>query len=310
MKLTKRKINLSNSNSREIEKPQKKKSVGSRLITALLILVFVMGLAILLYPTVSNLWNSRVQSHAIVNYQTAVAQLSQQDYSEVFAEADKYNAALCDIDYPLMYHDSLREREDILPYEDILSVNDSGIIGYITIESVGVKLPFYHGTSDGVLNTAVGHLEGTSLPVGGESTHSVLSAHRGLPSAVLFSDLDKLQEGDRFTLSVLDRTLVYEVFDISVVEPDEVDSIYISEGEDLCTLLTCTPYGINTHRLLVTGRRIEQELPANAYFDNAERQTIDRQTLVSVIAAVLSIVLLLVFTLRPSKKSRKGKSHE
>lgn len=219
--------------------------------TALLCLVFLMGLSLLLYPVVSNAWNRRHQTHAIVDYDRALRELEPADYAALFARAEAYNRALLTLRFPFTEYDAVEG------YEEALNVVGNGIMGYITIPKLQTELPIYHGTSDGVLSGAVGHLEGSSLPVGGESTHCVLSAHSGLPSAKLFTDLDALAEGDVFVLSVLDRELMYEVDQILVVEPERVEALYVQAGEDYCTLVTCTPYGVNSHRLLVRGHRVE-----------------------------------------------------
>ena len=271
------------------------------LSTVLLVLVFLIGLSVLLYPTISDYWNAQVQSRAIVDYESALANLTQEDYSGYFAEADAYNAALREIAFPLMYYDSLDEREDLKKYEEILNINGNGIIGYIAIDRIGVELPIYHGTSDAVLNVAVGHIEGTSIPVGGESTHAVLSAHRGLPSARLFTDLDELQIGDTFRITVLDRVLTYEVDQILIVKPNEVDSLYVVEGEDLCTLVTCTPYGINTHRLLVRGHRVETVEEKPAIYVPADAYLID-SLIVTPIVAIPMLLVLLIFLLVKYRK--------
>ena len=215
------------------EKHQKKRNKS----TIILILVFLVGLGVLLYPGFSNWWNSRVQSRAIVDYEAALAQLTPQDYTAEFEKADAYNSALRALAAPLS------DYAQAPGYADALNVSGSGMMGYITIPRISVKLPIYHGTSDAVLAGAAGHLEGTSLPVGGESTHAVISAHRGLPSAKLFTNLDALKEGDTFTIKILDRTLTYQVDQIRIVEPDDLSELSVVEGQDYVTLLTCTPYG-------------------------------------------------------------------
>lgn len=262
----------------------------------LLVLVFLIGLCVLLYPTVSDYWNSRVQSRAIVDYESALLGLTQEDYSQFFAEADAYNAALRTVEYPLMYHDTLDTVEGIKLYEDILNIKGNGIMGYISIDAIGVELPIYHGTEPAVLNVAAGHLEGTSLPVGGESTHSALSAHRGLPTAKLFTDLDDLVVGDSFRITVLDRVLTYEIDQILIVEPNEVDSLYVEEGQDYCTLVTCTPYGINTHRLLVRGHRVENAVEKPIVYVPADATLID-SLIVTPIVAIPMLLALLVYLL-------------
>ncbi|MBR4289560.1 MAG: class C sortase [Oscillospiraceae bacterium] len=222
--------------------------------TIFLILCFLVGLSLMLYPTVSNWWNSLHASAAIVEYAAAQKKLSDEDYDALFSAAESYNQSIAGIDFPFMYYDQ------VPGYEEALNLDGSGIMGYITIETIRVELPIHHGTSEGVLQKAVGHLQGSSLPTGGAGNHCVLSAHRGLPSAKLFTDLDRIKEGDRFTLSVLNRELVYEVDQILVVEPQDVEALYRVDGEDYCTLVTCTPYGVNSHRLLVRGKRVEEEM--------------------------------------------------
>ena len=218
-----------------------------------MLLCFLIGLSLLLYPSVSNWWNSLHASSVIVEYNAAQEELSAEDYEALFAAAEDYNRNISEIDFPLMYCDQ------VAGYEQVLNLDGSGVMGYIHIPKIKVKLPILHGTSEGVLQKAIGHLQGTSLPTGGAGNHCVLSAHRGLPSARLFTDLDQIKTGDDFTLTVLNRELHYEVDQILTVEPHEVEALYPVEGEDYCTLVTCTPYGVNSHRLLVRGRRILQE---------------------------------------------------
>lgn len=279
------------------------------LTTLLLIAIFIAGLCILLYPSVSDYWNSMVQSKAIVDYEAALSNLTQKDYTDAFEAAYAYNAALREVDFPLMYFDKLDEREDLQKYEDILNINGNGIMGYISIPKIKVELPIYHGTSASVLNVAAGHLEGTSLPVGGESTHCVLSAHRGLPSAKLFTDLDEMAIGDVFTITVLDQVLTYEVDQIKIVEPNEVDDLYVVEGEDYCTLVTCTPYGINTHRLLVRGTRIETVEEKPTIYVPSDGFLIDELIIAPVLAVPMLMVLLVFLMVRYRKKSgeKEGK---
>ncbi len=231
---------------------KRKKKKGSRVTTLLLVLLFFLGVAIIAYPTASDWWNSFHQSQAIASYATIVETSDNEEMDAMLEAAREYNEALAEgeTEYSL---DGARKKV----YDSLLNLSGTGVIGYIQINSIGVNLPIYHGTEDTVLQTAIGHLEWTSLPVGGESTHAALSGHRGLPRARLFTDLDKLQEGDTFTITVLSRMLTYEVDQIRIVYPYEMEDLAIEPGKDLCTLVTCTPYGVNTHRLLVRGRRIE-----------------------------------------------------
>ncbi len=220
--------------------------------TILISFVFLIGLSLLLYPTASNWWNSLHASSVIVDYEAVSQRLTDTDYEALFAQAEEYNRSIGEIDFPLMYYDQ------VPGYEQMLCLDNSGVMGYITIPKIRVKLPILHGTSEGVLQKAIGHLEGSSLPTGGEGNHCVLSAHRGLPSARLFTDLDQMKTGDRFTLTVLNREMVYEIDQILTVEPQQVEALYPIAGEDYCTLVTCTPYGVNSHRLLVRGSRVEE----------------------------------------------------
>lgn len=219
--------------------------------TIVLIFVFLVGLSVVLYPAVSDYVNSIHQSRAIISYDESVDKINKRDYSEQISAVHRYNTEL------FATPAALYEPELLQGYEELLDITGTGIMGYIKINTLNLELPIYHGTSEEVLQIAVGHLQGTSLPAGGESTHCVLSAHRGLPTARLFTDLDRLKKGDIFTLKIYDETLTYQVDQIETVLPHDTTNIEIIEGEDLCTLLTCTPYGVNTERLLVRGRRIE-----------------------------------------------------
>lgn len=263
----------------------------------LLVLMLLIGVCVLLYPALSQYWNSKTQTRAVDNYQDILASLEKEDYTAYFEEAESYNAALAELDDPLLQYDRLNG------YDEILDISGTGVMGYITIAKLGVELPLYHGTSSAVLNIACGHLEGTSLPVGGESTHCVLSAHRGLPHAKLFTDLDKMELGDTFTITILDRTVTYQVDQIKVVNPDRVDDVQIIEGEDHCTLLTCTPYGINSHRLLVRGTRIENAVPVLYVTSNAYK--IDSLVATPVVAAPMLLVLLIVLMVKYRDKGSK-----
>ncbi|MCD8022279.1 MAG: class C sortase [Lachnospiraceae bacterium] len=234
---------------RKSENTKQKADVG----TAVLMVIFFVGLSVLLYPSVSNWWNERVQTRAISTYDEAVANLSGIDYSAYFEAAETYNEAL----QALGSAAALANPKLLDGYEETLDITGTGIMGYVTIEKINVELPIYHGTDESVLQVGAGHLEGSSLPVGGAGTHSVISAHRGLPSALLFTNLDQMEIGDTFTITVLDQVFTYEVDQITIVLPDETENLYIEEGKDYCTLMTCTPYGVNTHRLLVRGIRIE-----------------------------------------------------
>lgn len=259
--------------------------------TIVLFSVFMIGLSLLLYPSLSDFWNSIHQTYAIVDYDAALEKFTPEDYTSYFEAADAYNKSLKAMEEPLRNYDKAKG------YEDVLNVRGNGIMGYIKIPRINVELPIYHGTSESVLAKAVGHLQGSSLPVGGKGTHCVLSAHRGLPSARLFTDLDQMQEGDTFSLNVLNRQLTYEVYQILVVEPDGISALAAEENADYCTLITCTPYGINSHRLLVQGKRIEesaevQEVRKEREADSEARKLQMKRIL--VISAIIGTGLFFV----------------
>ena len=268
-------------------------------ITLLLFLILLAGLSLLLYPSVSNYWNSLHQTRAIATYAEEVANLNQDQYDEIWAAAESYNASLTDRVNAYQLSDAQKEE-----YQQLLNVSGLGVMGYIEIPSIDCSLPIYHGTEESVLQIAVGHLEWSSLPVGGESTHCVLSGHRGLPSAKLFTNLDKLREGDTFLLRVLDETLTYEVDQILIVEPQDTAALEIVEGQDYCTLVTCTPYGINTHRLLVRGHRIDNIEEAKTVRVTADAIQIE-PLLVAPVVAIPILLLLLILLLLPKQPRKK-----
>ncbi len=270
-----------------------------RYITSiLLVLMFFVGLSVLLYPTIADYVNSKVQSRAIADYEYAMQRLTTEDYSALFEAAEEYNEKIKKISYPFMNY------EQVEGYRDALNVDGSGIIGYVDIEKIRVELPIYHSTDDAVLGKAAGHLQGSCLPIGGESTHSVISAHRGLPSAKLFTNLDQLEVGDVFTITVLNRILTYEVDQILIVEPHQVDELYVKDGEDYCTLVTCTPYGINTHRLLVRGTRIETVGQKPKIFVKNEGYMIDPIIVAPAVAVPMLLVLFILLMIKYSKKKK------
>lgn len=266
-------------------------------IGILLVLMLFIGICGLLYPSVSQYWNSRTQTRAVENYREILESLKPEDYEAFFQEAQEYNNKLKALNVPLSDYRQLEG------YKDILNISGTGIMGYISIPKIGVEIPVYHGVSAEVLNIACGHIEGTSFPVGGEGTHSVLSAHRGLPHAKLFTDLDKMEVGDTFQLTVLNRTFTYQVDQIKIVKPDEVNDIQIVSGEDFCTLLTCTPYGINSHRLLVRGTRIENAPPMIHVTSNAYQ--IDSLVATPAVAAPILLILLIFLMIKYRKKGSK-----
>lgn len=212
--------------------------------------VFLLGIVIMSYPALANTWNQSTQSRAIVSYTGALSAFTEEDYSAYFEAAEAYNNALLRLEKPFLYS------SQIPGYNELLNIGGRGIMGYVTVEKIGVELPLYHGTSDAVLAVAAGHVEGSSLPTGGEGTHCVICAHSGLSGASLFTDLDRLEPGDTFSLTILDRVLTYQVDQIQTVEPRDTGSLTVIPGEDHCTLMTCTPYAVNSHRLLVRGTRV------------------------------------------------------
>ena len=264
--------------------------------TYLLILILLAGLSLLLYPTVSEYWNSFHSSRAIAGYSEIVSSLDQNNYDQLWQDAYDFNSSITQRDNVYLLSD-----EDKQQYWQALNLSGNGIMGYVEIPEINSTLPIYHGTDKAVLQIAVGHLEWTSLPVGGEGTHCVLSGHRGLPSAKLFSDLDKVAEGDTFILRVLNEVLTYEVDQILIVEPNVTENIQIVEGQDYCTLVTCTPYGINTHRLLVRGHRIENAPEARIVRVTANASPIEPFLVAAVIAIPLVLILMIPLML-PRKR--------
>ena len=220
--------------------------------------VFLLGIVIMSYPALANTWNQSTQSRAIVSYTGALSAFTEEDYSAYFEAAEAYNNALLRLEKPFLYS------SQIPGYDELLNIGGRGIMGYVTVEKIGVELPIYHGTSQAVLSAAAGHVQGSSLPTGGSGTHCVICAHSGLPGASLFTGLDRLELGDTFTLTVLSRVLRYQVDQIRIVEPRDTGELTVIPGEDHCTLMTCTPYGINSHRLLVRGTRVSEDAKTKA----------------------------------------------
>lgn len=278
------------------------KKKKNNITTVLLVVLLLAGLSLLLYPTVSDYWNSFRQSKAISNYAEKVAALDEDEYNRILSAAQSYNNKLAK-------GDQKTSVDNKTEYEELLNVSGLGIMGYIEIPQISCSLPIYHGTEDSVLQIAIGHIEWSSLPVGGKDTHCVLSGHRGLPSAKLFSNLDELQTGDIFMLRVLDEVLTYEVDQIRIVEPQETEDLYVVSGEDYCTLVTCTPYGINTHRLLVRGHRIENVEESVNIRITADATQIEPM-LVAPFAAIPLLLVLVIFLVIPKKKSERGEEIE
>jgi len=266
--------------------------------TVFLVLLLLAGVSLLLYPSLSDYWNSMHQTRAIASYAETVSQLDTAQYDEMWKAAQDYNRSLAQRETAFALTD-----EQKAAYESLLDVSGLGVMGYIEIPGIDCSLPIYHGTEESVLQVAVGHLEWSNLPVGGEGTHCVLSGHRGLPSAKLFTNLDKLAVGDTFLLRVLDEVLTYEVDQILIVEPEQVDALGIVPGEDYCTLVTCTPYGINTHRLLVRGHRVENTPEAARMHVTADATQFD-PLLVAPVLAIPVLLLLLIILLLPKRQSK------
>lgn len=279
----------------------KKKTNKLSLFTTIFfsIMLFV-GISVMLYPIVSDWWNSKVQSRAVANYEVAVANMDTDRIDRLIEKANEYNEKLAKLDSPFTNYGK------ISGYDTALNISGTGIMGYISLPNIQVELPIYHGTSEEVLNVAAGHLEGSSLPVGGASTHAVISAHRGLPSARLFTDLDRIEKNDVFTINILDRIYTYEVEEILIVEPHEIDTLSIVPNSDYITLMTCTPYGVNSHRLLIRSHRIET-VYAKEYRVVAEMVKIDPMLVIPFICAPLFLILICfwVFGGKHRKKSAR-----
>lgn len=281
----------------------KENSAMKKLSTVLLIATFVAGLSLLLYPTVSNYWNTLHASRAVATYVDAVQNMGEDKRREMLQKAIDYNKSLTSDNQRLTISSARRQE-----YESILDVDGNGMIGYIEIPNINITLPVYHGTNDDVLQIAVGHLDWTSLPVGGTSTHCVLSGHRGLPSAKLFTNLDQVKEGDTFVIRVLDEVLTYEIDQIRIVEPAAVDDLMIENGKDYCTLVTCTPYGVNSHRLLVRGHRVENE--SESIRVTSEAIQIEPLIVAPAIAIPTLIIIFVLLIASSNKKKKKQKSQK
>ena len=265
--------------------------------TILLILILLIGLSLMLYPSFADWWNSFHSSRAIASYEEQVANIDDAQYEELWDAARDYNQSLLHRPNDFLLSD---EQQEI--YKSLLDFGGNGIMGYIEIPMIDVMLPIYHGTKESVLQIAVGHLDWTSLPVGGAGSHCVLSGHRGLPSARLFTDLDKLKVGDVFMLHVLNEILTYEIDQILIVEPQDTDPLLIEPGKDLCTMITCTPYGINSHRMLVRGHRIESQEEPKDIRITADAVRIEPLMVAPIVAVPILLVLLIILLLPKQKK--------
>lgn len=276
---------------------KKKINKSSLFATIFFTLMLFVGISVMLYPIISDWWNSKVQSRAVANYEVAVAKMDTDRTDKLIAKANEYNEKIARLQSPFVDYST------ISGYETALNVSGTGIMGYISIPVIQVELPIYHGTSEEVLNIAAGHLEGSSLPVGGANTHAVISAHRGLPSARLFTDLDRIEKGDVFTINILDRIYTYEVEEILIVEPHEMNTLSIIPNADYVTLMTCTPYGINTHRLLIRSHRIET-VYKKEYRVVAEMVKIDPMLVIPFICAPFVLILVCVWVFGGKRKTQ------
>jgi len=270
------------------------------IVNVLLVLMALAGLGLMLYPTVSDLWNRDRQTRSIVSYVEATGELSQDQIDDMFDQATAYNRGLRKTDIQWELSD-----QQVAAYDELLRVDESGVMGCMSIPKIDLTLPIYRGTEEEAMKVAATHLAGTSLPIGGEGTHTCITGHRGLPSAMLFTNLDKLKEGDTWTITVLGRTVTYEADQIRIVEPTDLDTLFIDTHADLCTLITCTPYGVNTHRLLVRGHRIQNAPEELAVYAEAVR--VDARYVALAIAVPVLVVMFLVAVLRPvSPRDAKG----
>ncbi len=282
---------------------KKRNKAVSTIITLVLAVFILVGLGIMLYPTFSDWWNSLHASQSISEYVLAVENIDDTELQEMLAKAREYNTRMRS---GLVYDMS---DEEYAEYESLLDISGTGIMGYISIPTINVNLPIYHGTSEEVLQVAAGHLAASSLPVGGEGTHSIISGHRGLPSAKLFTDLDKLVVGDTFVISILNEKLTYRVDQIKIVLPEDTSELQIESGKDYCTLVTCTPYGINTHRMLVRGHRIENEEEELVVFITADASRIPN-TVVTIFILIPTIVLMTIAYFIITALKRKSISND
>lgn len=278
-----------------------KKFMKKHWSTVLLVMMFTVGLSLLLYPTVSDWFNSLEARRLMGDYTQSVAEISNEEYEELLQKAKEYNAELVNKANPF----NLSEEEEA-EYESMLHLSSSDVMGVVKIPSIRVNLPIYHGVEESTIQNAIGHIPGSSLPIGGESTHTIISGHRGLPSAKLFTDLDQLEVGDYFMFQVLDDTYTYQVDQIKIVEPNDFTYLQIEEGKDLATLQTCTPYGINTHRLLVRGHRVDN-LPDDFVNARSEAVLLNRNVVAIFIGIVIFAVLGMVLLIKNVVKKRVGR---
>lgn len=280
---------------------------NNKIVTIITYIIFFLGISLILYPPLSNLWNSYRQSQAVSEYNEISNNMGLEECEKMFSVAEEYNKSLKSLQFPFSDFDKIKD------YDKILNVNGRGMMGYIEIDKLQVKIPIYHGTAKDTLNAFCGHIQGSSLPTGGVGTHSVLSAHRGLPSAKLFTDIDKIEIGDFFKITILNRTLFYSVDQIKTVLPNEINDLLPKQGKDYCTLVTCTPYGLNTHRLLVRGIRT-QDLP---WGQSENLNKIFKENNLIILLIILLLLLIIIFIVykrfkgkKLFKKRKKGAGNE
>lgn len=283
-----------------VDDAQKMKEwIKQNLLTVVLTAGLLIGISLLLYPSVANYWNSYRAAKTIMNYTETVSKMDRSEYKKILKNAKKYNSKLAK--EGIKWRMTNAERVE---YEKELSVDKSGIMGFVSLPKFHIRCPIYHGTSEEVLQTAIGHLEGSSLPIGGKSTHTMISGHRGLPSARLFTDLDKVKEGDTWTITVLNETITYECDQVRIVLPEDLSDLRIEKGKDLCTLITCTPYGVNTHRLLVRGHRVPN---ANGSADvTADAIQIEPIFIAPFLAGAMLLILLILLLISTRRAKRMG----
>jgi len=267
------------------------------------IIIFFIGISLIMYPYISEYWNSLRQTKAISNYENILDNLKEEDYEKITKNIKKYNKDLAKLNYPLI------EYKKLSSYKKVLSIDKNGMLGYLKISKINVELPIYYGTSSKVLNTSVGLLEGSSVPIGGKNTHAVLSAHRGLPTSTLFTNLNELEIGDIFEINVLGKILTYQIDKITIVKPTDISNLKISKGKDYITLMTCTPYGLNTHRLLVRGVRIKN-IEEKVVVVTNDAKLINKNKVSLFMTVPLFLISMLYFLLKPSKKFIGGKIYE
>lgn len=286
--------------------------------TVIFIIIFIIGLSVMLYPTIADQWNKLHQSRAIADYENVVSDMKKEDFEKQWQEAENYNEKIKTNTFSGEVFSQEEKNMRGSEYWSVLNVGDNGIMGYVSIPRIEQKIPIYHGTSDAVLQVGAGHIMGTRLPIGGEGNHSVLAAHRGLPSAKLFTDIDQLKSGDKFYIHILDKVLAYQVDQIfPMIEKDDIealqDALKNEEGQDYVTLFTCTPYGVNSHRLLVRGHRVAyhgEDDETSTMSDNMLQSVKDYYMLYALTAVAISVLAALGIRIIRNRKSEKRSGRE